>query len=223
MNKPAPKESATKRRLFRTAIRLFAEKGYDGLSVDEIVTAARVNKRMVYHYFGSKELLYEAVLREVYGRLTRLELSTVHPAMPVDASLEALIRAYFDFLWNNPEFVQLLLWENLAQGRHLSNTVDEISKAPILQILHQVIAKGIKQNQIRRGFRAEHLLINLIGLCLIYYSNRYTLSRTVGINLHSRRVLDEGIGQAVQLVKHGILAGKGAKPWPKKSKSKRVS
>jgi len=215
MKKKQQKDSDTKKRLFRVAIRLFSERGYDGLSVDEIVAAARINKRMVYHYFGSKESLYREVLREVFGRLTRLELVTVDPEKPIEEALEALVRAYFDFLAKNPEFVQLLSWENLARGRHLS-FMRELSKAPILDVLHQVIQKGIRQRQIHRGFRTEHLLINLIGLCLIYFSNRYTLSQTVGVNLRSRKVLKEGIGQVVHLVKYGILTGKGTIPCQQK-------
>jgi len=203
-NKPS-KAPAAKQRLFRAAIRLFAEKGYDGVSVDEIVDAARINKRMVYHYFGSKESLYREVLREVYGRLTGVELATIDPGKPIEESLEALVRVYFAFLADNPEFVQLILRENLSRGEHLSGALGEISKAPILRILRQVIQKGIRQKQIHRGFSPEHLLINLIGLCLIYFSNRYTLSQAVGMNLHSRKVLQEGVGQAVQLVRHGIL------------------
>lgn len=205
MKSKPPRNPVARQRLFRTAIRLFSEKGYDGVSVDEIVVVARINKRMVYHYFGNKESLYREVLREVYGRLTGVELATIDLKKPVEESLEALVRVYFAFLADNPEFVQLILRENLARGRHLSEALGEISKAPILRVLRQVIQKGIRQKEIHRGFSPEHLLINLIGLCLIYFSNRYTLSQAVGINLHSRKVLQKGIGQAIQLVKHGIL------------------
>jgi len=200
------KTLGAKQRLLRIAIRSFSRKGYDGVSVDEIVAAAQVNKRMVYHYFGSKEALYQAVLSEVYGRLTNLELAAVNPHDSLENVLELLIRTYFQFLATNPEFVQLLLWENLAQGRHLGTTIESFSKAPILQILHQVIKTGVRQGRIHRKLKTEHLLINLIGLCLIYFSNRYTLSQTVGLDLRSPQVLEEGVRQVILLTKHGILS-----------------
>jgi AcrR family transcriptional regulator len=56
-------------RLLAAATRLFAERGYDRTSVQEIVEAAGVTKGALYHYFGSKEDL----LQEVYARVLRLQ------------------------------------------------------------------------------------------------------------------------------------------------------
>ena len=201
----------TKSRLLAAAMGLFSEKGYDGVAVDEIVARARVNKRMVYHYFGSKEAIYREVLREVYGRLTKIELAVVDPKAPIDKTLEIIVRSYFAFLAANPEFVQLILWENLGQGRHLAAVGDALSKAPILGLLRQVLSRGIREGRIPKNFDSKHLLINLIGLCLIYFSNRYTLTQSVGIDLRSPRVLERGIAQIVQLVQHGIMTDKSAK------------
>jgi len=211
----------TRSRLMEAAIRLFSTKGYDGVSVDELVHDACANKRMVYHYFGSKEALYREVLREVYGRLTSIELAVVDPEEPVEKTLEALIRSYFAFLAANPEFVHLLLWENLCQGRHLVGVGDALSKAPILNLLHKVLRRGAREGRIGAGFDTKHLLVNLIGLCLIYFSNRYTLSQSLRLNLHSPRVLSRGINQVLQLVKHGILDLPEAKTKPRQGRLRR--
>ena len=55
----------TRRRLLRAAIKLFAQQGFHAVSVEAIVDLAKVNKRMVYPYFGSKDALFEAALVEV--------------------------------------------------------------------------------------------------------------------------------------------------------------
>src|SRR3954462_4529363 len=67
----------TRRRLLQAAIRLFAVHGFHAVSVDQIVAQARVNKRMVYHYFGSKDALFEAALAEVYKRIETVEFHAV--------------------------------------------------------------------------------------------------------------------------------------------------
>lgn len=56
-------------RLVAVARRLFAEKGFDRTSVQEIVEAAGVTKGAMYHYFGSKDDL----LHEIYARVLRLQ------------------------------------------------------------------------------------------------------------------------------------------------------
>ncbi len=184
---------------------LFSEKGYDGVAVDEIVERARVNKRMVYHYFGSKEAIYREVLREVYSRLTKVEVTVVNPKAPIEKTLETLVRSYFAFLAANPEFVQLILWENLGGGRHLAAVGDALSKGTILGLLKQVVSRGIREGRIPKNFDSKHLLVNLIGLCFIYFSNRHTLSLAVGMDLRSPRVQERGIAQVVRLLQRGLL------------------
>ena len=61
-------------RLVQVASRLFADRGFEGTSVQEIVEAASVTKGAMYHYFGSKDdLLYE-----IYGRVLRMQMEQLH-------------------------------------------------------------------------------------------------------------------------------------------------
>lgn len=57
-------------RLVEVALRLFAERGFESTSVQDIVAAAGVTKGAMYHYFGSKDDL----LAEIYARVLRLQL-----------------------------------------------------------------------------------------------------------------------------------------------------
>jgi AcrR family transcriptional regulator len=64
------KEEPVRRRLLAEATRLFAERGFEGTSVQEIVLAAGVTKGAMYHYFDSKDDL----LHEIYGRVLRMQM-----------------------------------------------------------------------------------------------------------------------------------------------------
>ncbi|MFC4586290.1 TetR/AcrR family transcriptional regulator [Sphaerisporangium corydalis] len=64
------KDEPVRRRLLAEATRLFAEKGFESTSVQEIVAAAGVTKGAMYHYFGSKDDL----LREIYARVLRMQI-----------------------------------------------------------------------------------------------------------------------------------------------------
>ena len=70
---------------------LFAEKGFNGVSVREIAGFAGVNVSMISYYFGGKEGLYAAVLNEQFGVLQHLSEITDVDAEPL-AKLELYVR-----------------------------------------------------------------------------------------------------------------------------------
>ncbi|MEV7727810.1 TetR/AcrR family transcriptional regulator [Streptomyces sp. NPDC087917] len=82
-------ETPVPQRLLAVATRLFAERGYDRTSVQEIVEAAGVTKGALYHYFGSKDDL----LHEVYARMLRLQQQRLDAVAGSDAPVEERLRA----------------------------------------------------------------------------------------------------------------------------------
>jgi AcrR family transcriptional regulator len=206
----------TRARLLQAAIRLFAARGYDGVSVDEVVARARVNKRMVYHYFGSKDDLYLAALAQVFTHLETVELDALVSGLPPEEQLRRLLAAYFAFLDEHPEFVRLLLWENLQQGHHIARHPERLSKNPFLERFAAVIDQGVRQGVFRAPVDRRHLAVNLIGLCFIYSSNRYSLSASLGLRVDTAPDRARRLAQALDLVLHGVLAAKARAPRPRK-------
>jgi AcrR family transcriptional regulator len=76
-------------RLIARAVRLFAEQGYEGTSVQEIVAAAGVTKGAMYHYFASKDDL----LFEVYNRLLGLQTEHLNAIADGPGTAEHRVRA----------------------------------------------------------------------------------------------------------------------------------
>ncbi len=200
------KGEKARQRLLDTAIRLFAENGFAGTSLDEVVTDAQINKRMVYHYFGSKERLYQEALSAEYRKLETLEAKTLLPDDPIGKVVEDLVSAYFSFLQANPEFVHLILWENLNKGRSLDAMEVQLSKSPLMERLVEVVCAGQKKGTIRKEIDSRFLLISLIGNCMVYYSNRFTLSRALGLDLADPKVLECASKAVADMILNGIKA-----------------
>ncbi|MFG2005236.1 TetR/AcrR family transcriptional regulator [Spirillospora sp. NPDC048911] len=92
-----PRSSPVERRILDAAVRLFAERGFDGTSVQEIVTAAAVTKGALYHYFDSKDdLLYEiyhTLITRQLADLDRVVAAGRPPRETIRAILSELIQS----------------------------------------------------------------------------------------------------------------------------------
>lgn len=194
----------TRRRILQSAIKLFARQGFHAVSVDQIVGLARVNKRMVYHYFGSKDALFEAALAEVYKRIEAIEFHAVERGRSPREKLSRLLESYFEFLDAEPEFTRLLQWENLEKGRHLTKENHLLSKNPFFERFRAIVQDGVKSAEFRADVDVTHLLIHFIGLCFIYHSNRFSLSQSLELDLGKATVKARGLSQVLRLVFEGI-------------------
>jgi AcrR family transcriptional regulator len=193
----------TRRRLLDASIRLFVAHGYNGVSVDQIVAAARVNKRMVYHYFGNKTGIFEAALADVYSRIEKVEFNALDSGASATEKLRQLLRGYFSFLEQHPEFTKLLLWENLER-RRAAKLKQYLTKDPFISRFRATVDDGIRAGELRADLDVPHLLIHFIGLCFIYHSNRFSLSQGLKMDLGDARVREAGLEQVLSLVFQGI-------------------
>jgi AcrR family transcriptional regulator len=96
---------ATKARILAAAVHEFAAKGISGARVEAIAARARVNKRMLYYYFDSKEGLFREILRR---RL--VERSAAIREMVADPGRLAVRSAT---LAREVELTRLTMWEAL--------------------------------------------------------------------------------------------------------------
>jgi AcrR family transcriptional regulator len=60
---------ATRDQLIEVATRLFSEHGYEGTSIEAVLSAAGVSRGALYHHFAGKEALFEAVVQAVSDRV----------------------------------------------------------------------------------------------------------------------------------------------------------
>jgi AcrR family transcriptional regulator len=84
--KRAAQGRATRGQLIEVATRLFAEHGYEGTSIESVLSAAGVSRGALYHHFPGKEALFEAVVVAVSDQVTvKLTAAVLGCTDPVDA------------------------------------------------------------------------------------------------------------------------------------------
>jgi AcrR family transcriptional regulator len=90
--KRAAQGRATRGQLIEVATRLFAEHGYEGTSIEAVLSAAGVSRGALYHHFAGKEALFEAVVAAVSDQVTAELAATVAGSTdPVDAMRTAAL------------------------------------------------------------------------------------------------------------------------------------
>lgn len=202
----------SREKLLLAGERLFAERGPDAVSVAMIAREARLNRRMVYHYFRSKEGLYETVIRRAYDRLSSVEVELTQVLLPADELLARMVRAYYRFLAGHPEFVRLLSWENLREGRSARRMHLTTLKAPVMQALRIALERGRKEGRFRPDVDEKQLLISCMALSFFYFSNRHTVSQALGVDLARPEAIEERIAHVLSLLMDGIRSGNGRLP-----------
>ena len=176
--KARPRDSAaTSARILRVAAQEFAERGLHGARVDRIAARADVNKRMIYHYFGSKTALYLAVLEHAYERVRsqeqKLDLTKLEPV----EAMRTLAEFTFDGFVRDPSFIQLLNGENLNRARVL-RTSKKIATmhSPLIGMVADILKRGADAGVFRRGIDPWQMWISIAALGYFYFSNVHTLS-----------------------------------------------
>ena len=174
---PEPKVTKTRQRILDAATKHFSMKGYDGARIDDIMRLSRVSKNLIYHYFGSKENLFIAVLEQAYRGMHEYQTTwSLDVTSPVDG-IRKLVQSTFSYWRDSPEFIGLLNSENFHKGRHLRKS--NLSKASYTTLLGK-IAVLLKEGESAGLFRSNvdpvELYISISALAYHYLSNRYTLS-----------------------------------------------
>ncbi len=188
MPRRAPTDPArTRARILAHATAEFAAKGYDGARVDSIARRCRLSKNMLYHYFGSKEGLFIAVLERAYETLrTRQRDFAIRGSDPIDA-MRRLVAHTFAALLEHQELIALLASENLHKGRHIqrSRRIRALYD-PLVDTIREVLRRGAAAGLFRRDIDPIVLYLSLSSLAYHYISNQFTLKAAFGIDFTAK-------------------------------------
>lgn len=122
---------ATRQRLLAAARAEFAEYGIAGARVDRIAAASESNKAQIYHYFGSKEALFDAVWESFVTQVITGTPIDVDDLPGYAANLAGLYAEY-------PEAIRLISWQRLERAddpplpmsvHSVQRNIDAIAKA----------------------------------------------------------------------------------------------
>jgi AcrR family transcriptional regulator len=183
---------------------LFAERGYDASSLNDLGAAAGVSRGTPGYFFGGKEQLYRAVLERCLERVRQAVRSGRERALasrePPEVVLAGAVGEYFDFILANPAFVRLLEREALDGGLRLATL------PPHLQAAQEALGAIVIELAFEPSERAEaeQLLISMLALSWFHVVHGPTVLRALGVAAADPVFLEERRRHVVNLVVQGL-------------------
>lgn len=139
----------TKRRIFDNAMKLFAEKGYDSTSVEEITAVSGVAKGTLYYHFSSKEEIFDVLVEEGMNLLKNsIEIKTEKYESSID-KIKAIILVQIKVIVKYENLITLVfrdMWGKGARNLKCKNCVFEY-----IGIIENIIREGMEKGEIIKG------------------------------------------------------------------------
>ena len=139
---PKRDPQATRSKILAAAVQSFSEVGIEGTRIDSVAKRSGANKRMIYHYFGDKAGLFEAV---VEARLESQPWSALAAPNATDA--------------------RLMAWEGLHRGDATTSTARQRALDAIREALEERRQHGL----LPKGMNVQQLALVLLSARLLPY------------------------------------------------------
>ena len=160
--------SKTRQRILRVALKIFAECGYEGASVQAIVDAARVTKPTLYYYFKSKAALFQSLIDLAHDERYRLMGEAAALGTTLEQRLIEVLATLFDFINGNRALMRIAFGTAFAAKGEIPREILYLPKAERnFEFVHQMIQQGLSEGALRRGFSSRQLTMGIFGMMTI--------------------------------------------------------
>lgn len=139
----------TKRKIFETSMELFAKKGYDATSIEEITSVVGVAKGTLYYHFSSKEEIFNFLVEEGMKLLKNsIEIKTQKCSNYVD-KLKAIILIQIKVIVKYENIITIVLsqiWGDEPRNKKCKGYVFDY-----IQTIEKIVQEGIEKGEIMQG------------------------------------------------------------------------
>lgn len=199
-------------RILNAAIPVFARKGRHGAHMEEIATLAHINKAMIYYIFHNKDELYLEVLKYVFNEasnsMAKVTRDDVTAGKGYVEIISNFISAQITFFSENRNYTKIMV-DAMSSGadeipvaiKYFKSNNDNIAPTSALR----VIIEKCKSEKIIRDINADHLIISIIGMVIVYFFSQ-SITDSLDIEVKDETLfLEERKRTIIDLVLTSIL------------------
>jgi len=147
------KEANIREKIIKSALKIFAQRGFFKTTVDDIAQATGVAKGTVYLYFKDKQDLYIATIDEHFSRAIAALQAIEAKATTPSEKMEEIAINFIDYIKQLKTSYMLFTFENInMKGKTLKqmHTVIEPKIQAMIEIISNIIKSGIQNNEFRK-------------------------------------------------------------------------
>ena len=191
----------TREQILQAAIVEFSVNGFAGARIDKIAARAGVNKRMIYHYYGNKDDLFQAVMERTYDDIRTKESQLSLSDMDPQGAMRRLVEFSFGYFTENPHFTRLLNIENLYRARHIKGS-QRVRKmhSPLVEMIEDILARGRAKGVFRDDVDPIQLYTSVAALGYFYFSNVHTLSAIFDVDFAAPPARERRLAHIVDVI-----------------------
>lgn len=192
--------AATRQQILQAALKRFAQKGYAGTTVRDIVRTARVTTPVLYYYFSNKADLYCALVNWAAEERMRLMREAAARAKSLAEQLKEICVALFEFAKANVELTRLAFVTALAAPGEVPAQAHCFEKGwQSIQFVQELLTQARERGELDKRLDSAVLAIGFWGLIHIHVAMHL---------LQPSRPLDRQTAEAVvALFMHGASGG----------------
>lgn len=154
-------EDKTDYKILACARELFVENGYSGTSMGKIALKADINHSLIFHHFGNKQKLWQAVKESIIAEGKRIYDHVPETSLPLQYFLRSLIQRTTRFYRENPDIVKMINWQRVdAAAQDLS----ELSMSSESELWINACKHYQSNGEISKSHKIEHVVSLILSL-----------------------------------------------------------
>ena len=212
----------TREAILKAAIAEFAREGVAGARTDQIARAARVNKALLYYYFGDKESLHGAVLDHAFGSIYPRLAAILDSELPCRAKILGYAAEHFDALARNPQFCRLVHAEMGRAGREGSPHIKQLADRYTSRLaagLQRVLQEGMAAGEFR-AVDPLNFALSIAALNVFYFVAAPMFRAITGQEPFTKERIAARRRAVLDQVAHALFTPASTSPAPGRARQK---
>ena len=170
----------TEEKIFEAAFRVFQLKGFKGARMQEIADEAGINKAMLHYCFKNKELLFEAVFMNAFGKLAPQINEIFKSQDSIFEKIKKLTDSYISFVMDYPFLPQFIIQEMNNNPEFVTKFLKKENRPDPTKLIHQI------ENEIKLGIlkpiNPKQLLIDIFSMTVFPFAAQALLKGMIQVS-----------------------------------------